>query len=95
LKFCKIIAQGNLTYKKGSWTYSYRTESKTGFTAAQLNSLGKIVANPPGSPAKPAAGWTWFLAGPNQDQSGPDRFIKTLDFLLIEDNEKNQFLYGS
>jgi hypothetical protein len=95
LEFAKIIADGEMTYKKGSWTYSYRIEGKTGFTAAQLNSLGKIVANPPGTPAKPATGWTWFLAGPTQEQSGPDRFVKILDFLLIEDNEKNQFLYGS
>jgi hypothetical protein len=94
ITFAKIIMEGEQTWDKGGWTYSYHTESETGFTAAQLNSLGKIVANPPGSPAKPSTGWTWQLANPNQAQSGPKRFVKTLNFKLIQDNAKNQFLYG-
>jgi len=93
LIFARIIAQGDQTWDRGGWTYSYHTESETGFTTAQLNSLGKIVNNPPGNPQDPGAGWTWMLASPSQSQSGPDRFIKTLDFRLIQDNAKNQFLY--
>jgi len=92
-KFANIIAEGDQTWDRGGWTYSYHTESETGFTSAQLNSLGKIVANPPGNPQDPGAGWTWMLASPSQSQSGLDRFIKTLDFRLIQDNDKNQFLY--
>jgi hypothetical protein len=95
VQFANIIMEGEHTWDKGGWTYSYHTESETGFTAAQLNSLGKIVANPPGSPTKPSTGWTWQLANPNQAQSGPKRFVKTLNFKLIQDNAKNQFLYGS
>ena len=94
IEFANIIAGGETTWDRGGWTYSYHTESETGFTAAQLNSLGKIVANPPGNPKKPNTGWTWMLAYPNQTQSGEDRFMKTLDFRLIRDNAKNQFLYG-
>jgi hypothetical protein len=94
IEFIKIIAEGDTTWDRGGWTYSYHTESETGFTAAQLNSLGKIVANPPGNPQKPSSGYTWQLASPNQTQSGQDRFMKTLDFRLIRDNAKNQFLYG-
>jgi hypothetical protein len=94
LMFVKIIAEGESTWDRGGWTYSYHTESETGFTAAQLNKLGKIVPNPPGNPQKPGTGWTWLLASPNQTQSGLDRFMKTLDFRLIRDNAKNQFLYG-
>jgi hypothetical protein len=93
LMFAKIIQGGDQTWDRGGWTYSYHTESETGFTSAQLNSLGKIVANPPGNPQDPGAGWTWMLASPSQSQSGLDRFIKTLDFRLIQDNDKNQFLY--
>jgi hypothetical protein len=93
LMFLKIISEGDQTWDRGGWTYSYHTESETGFTSAQLNSLGKIVANPPGNPQDPGAGWTWMLASPSQSQSGLDRFIKTLDFRLIQDNDKNQFLY--
>jgi len=93
LTFARIIAQGDQTWDRGGWTYSYHTESETGFTSAQLNSLGKIVANPPGNPQDPGAGWTWMLVSPSQSQSGLDRFIKTLDFRLIQDNDKNQFLY--
>jgi len=52
IQFANIIAEGDQTWDKGGWTYSYHTESETGFTAAQLNSLGKIVANPPGNPKK-------------------------------------------
>lgn len=92
--FANIITEGDTTWDRGGWTYSYHTESETGFTSAQLNSLGKIVANPPGNPQKPSSGWTWQLASPNQTQSGQDRFMKTLDFRLIRDNAKNQFLYG-
>ena len=93
IDFANIIAEGDQTWDRGGWTYSYHTESEKGFTAAQLNSLGKIVTNPPGSPQDPGAGWTWMLASPSQSQSGKDRFIKTLDFRLIQDNAKNQFLY--
>jgi hypothetical protein len=95
ITFANMIAEGDTTWDRGGWTYSYHTESETGFTSAQLNSLGKIVENPPGSPKKPGAGWTWMLASPNQSQSGDNRFIKTLDFRLIQDNAKNQFLYGA
>jgi hypothetical protein len=94
-QFIKIIAEGESTWDVGGWTYSYHTESAKGFTASQLNSLGKIVANPPGDPVKPSSGWTWQLVSPNQSQSGQDRFMKTLDFRLIRDNETNQFLYGA
>jgi hypothetical protein len=93
--FANIIAEGDTTYRKGGWTYSYQTESETGFPSAQLSSLGKIVANPPGDPVDPGTGWTWLLTSPNQGQSGPKRFVKSLDFQLIRDNAKNQFLYGS
>ena len=95
INFANIIAGGESTWDRGGWTYSYHTESEEGFTAAQLNSLGKIVANPPGNPQKPSTGWTWLLASPNQTQSGQDRFMKTLDFRLIRNNAKNQFLYGA
>jgi hypothetical protein len=94
IEFANIIAEGESTWDRGGWTYSYHTESETGFTAAQLNKLGKIVPNPPGNPQKPGTGWTWLLASPNQTQSGLDRFMKTIDFRLIRDNAKNQFLYG-
>jgi hypothetical protein len=94
IHFANIIAEGDQTWDRGGWTYSYHTESEEGFTAAQLNSLGKIISDPPGDPQKPGAGWTWMLASPNQSQSGLDRFIKTLDFRLIQDNAKNQFLYN-
>lgn len=95
ITFARIIAEGETTYRKGGWTYSYNTESETGFPATQLNSLGKIVASPPGSPIDPGAGWTWLLTAPNQTQNGPKRFTKVLDFQLIPNNAKNQFLYGS
>jgi len=93
MMFANIIAEGEQTYDRGGWTYTYHTESETGFTSAQLNSLGKIVATPPGNPKKPGSGWTWLLASPNQTQSGDNRFIKSLDFRLIPNNAKNQFLY--
>jgi hypothetical protein len=93
--FANIIAEGDQTWDRGGWTYSYHTEGSSGFTESDINSLGKIVANPPGNPTKPSSGWTWQLASPNQSQSGQDRFMKTLDYRLIRDNEKNQFLYGS
>jgi len=92
--FADIIAEGETTWDRAGWTYSYHTEGSTPFTSAQLNSLNKIVANPPGDPKKPSTGWCYMLASANQTQSGEDRFMKTLDFRLIPDNDKNQFLYG-
>ena len=94
LIFAKMIASGRTSYDAPSWTYHYRTEGSTGFTGAQLASLGKIIATPQGSPADPGAGWTWQLVGPEQDQSGPDRFIKELNYKLIRDNAENQLLYA-
>jgi hypothetical protein len=93
LIFAQMIAQGEQTWDRGGWTYSYHTESEEGFTPAQLNLLGKIVATPPGKPEKPNVNWTWMLASPSQSQSGLDRFIKTLDFRLIQNTDKNIFLY--
>ena len=93
LEFAKIIAGGETTWDRAGWTYSYHTEGSKPFTSAQLNSLNKIVANPPGSPQKPSADWCYMLASANQTQSGPERFMKTLDFRLIPDNAKNRFLY--
>lgn len=95
LTFAKMIAEGRNTGKKPSWTYSVREESETGFTGAQLSSLGKIVTNPPGNPVDPGSGWTWMLVGPQQEQNGENRFYKDLQFLLIEDNDENKMLYGS
>jgi len=95
LIFAKMISQGKTTYKQPSWTYTVREESERGFTSAQLAKLGKIVASPPGSPANPGSGWTWLLVGPSQEQSGEKRYFKDLNFLLIEDNDENQMLYGS
>jgi predicted secreted protein len=92
--FAVIISEGETTYDRGGWTYSYHTESETGFTSAELNAIGKIDLQPPGNPKKPSSGYTWQLAAPNQSQSGDNRFMKTLDFRLIPDNAKNQFLYG-
>ena len=93
LIFAKMIAQGKTTAPLPSWNYVYRTESKTGFTTSQLNTLNKIVANPPGDPTKPSADWTWLLVGPDQSQSGPDRFIKELSFQLIPNTDENQMLH--
>lgn len=92
LKFARLIALGKTTFKKPAWTYTVREESRTGFTTAQLSKLGKF-ANPPGDPPDPGSGWKWMLTGPNQEQSGESRFIKDTTFLLIEDNDDNDFLY--
>ena len=94
IQFAQIIIEGETTWDRAGWTYSYHTEGSTPFTSAQLNSLNKIVANPPGNPKKPSSDWCYMLASANQTQSGEDRFMKTLDFRLIPDNAKNQFLYG-
>lgn len=93
-KFIRMIGQNKTTFKKPSWNYTQRSNSKTGFTSAQLATLGHIVANPPGNPTDPGTGYTWLSIGPSQEQSGPDLFYKDLPFMLIEDNDENQFLYG-
>jgi hypothetical protein len=95
ITFATIINGGETTWDRAGWTYSYHTEGSVPFTTSQLNSLNKIVANPPGNPQKPSSAWTYMLASANQTQSGEDRFMKTLDFRLIPDNAKNQFLYGA
>jgi hypothetical protein len=95
LMFLKIIAEGESTWDRAGWTYSYHTEGSEPFTAEQLNLLNKIVESPPGDAKKPSSGWTYMLASANQTQSGEERYIKTLDFRLIPDNAKNQFLYGA
>ena len=92
-EFANIIAGGETTWDRAGWTYSYHTEGSKPFTSAELNSLNKIVDNPPGDPKKPSNGWCYMLASVNQTQSGPERFMKTLDFRLIPDNAKNRFLY--
>ena len=95
IEFANIIAGGETTWDRAGWTYSYHTEGSKPFTSAQLNSLNKIVADPPGDPTKPSNNWVYMLASVNQTQSGKDRFMKTLDFRLIPKNAKNEFLYGA
>jgi hypothetical protein len=95
IEFANIIAGGETTWDRAGWTYSYHTEGSEPFTAEQLNLLNKIVESPPGDAKKPSSGWTYMLASANQTQSGEERYIKTLDFRLIPDNAKNQFLYGA
>jgi len=95
LEYARLIAQDKITCKRPAWTWTVRTEGSTGFTAAQLSSAGKIVANPQGSPPTPSSGYTWFFVGPDQEQSGEKRFVKDLTYQLIADNAENQFLYGA
>ena len=94
LLFATLISEGQTTMDYPSWNYNYRTESKTGFTAAQLAALGKIITSPLGNPTSPGSDWTWQLVGPNQDQSGPDRFFKELNYKLIPNTAPNRMLYA-
>ena len=94
LLFAIMIAEGQTTMDYPSWNYNFRTESKTGFTSAQLAALGKIIASPLGNPTSPGADWTWQLVGPNQDQSGQDRFVKDLNYKLIPNTARNRMLYA-
>jgi len=95
LTFARLISQDKATFKRPAWSYTVRTEGSTGFTPAQLNKAGKIVANPQGNPPTPSSSYTWFFVGPDQEQSGEKRFVKDLQYQLIPDNDENQFLYGS
>lgn len=94
LQYARLIAQGRVTFKRPAWTWTVRTEGSKGFTNAQLNSAGKIVNNPQGNPPTPSGGYVWFFVGPDQEQSGDNRFVKDLTYQLIPDTEENQFLYG-
>jgi hypothetical protein len=93
LDYARMIAQGRMTCKRPAWTYTVRTEGSSGFTSAQLNSAGKIVANPQGNPPTPSSSYCWFFVGPDQEQSGDKRFVKDLTYQLIPDTDENRFLY--
>lgn len=93
LGYARLIAQDRLTAKRPAWTWTVRTEGSSGFTAAQLNKAGKIVANPLGNPPTPSNDYCWLFVGPDQEQSGEKRFIKDLTYQLIPDTDENRFLY--
>ena len=93
LAYARLIAQDKVTVKRPAWTWTVRTEGSSGFTAAQLNKAGKIVANPLGNPPTPSNDYCWFFVGPDQEQSGEKRFIKDLTYQLIPDTDENRFLY--
>jgi len=93
LGYARLIAQDKMTAKRPAWTWTVRTEGSNGFTNTQLNSAGKIVSNPVGSPPTPSGGYCWFFVGPDQEQSGEGRFVKDLTYQLIPDTDDNRFLY--
>lgn len=93
LVFAKMVAQGKTTFKKPSYTWTVREESEYGFTSEQLSKLGEVV-NPPGNPPSPGSAWKWMLTGPSQEQSGEGRFFKDSTYLLVANNEENNFLYN-
>jgi len=93
--FAARIAQGDTTYEFGTYDYTHRWEDNEGISAAKMNELGKIVANPSGSPPKPGAGRNWLLVGVNEEQygSGEFRFTNELQYLLSDEGGWDSFLY--
>lgn len=93
-EFAKRITEGKTTYRRGSFEWTKRWEGSAGLTAAQLNSLSRVIA-PPGNPPTPNGGRDWMLAGANQEQTGPDdgyRFRNEVVFSLSERGGHDAFL---
>lgn len=98
-EFALRIMQGISTYRRAGYTWSKRWDASAPITAAQLNLVGKIVANPPGDPPSPQ-NRDWLLTAANIDQRGEEGaqgtvYNNELVFELSEQEGWDEFLYGT
>jgi hypothetical protein len=95
--FAILFTQGETSYKGAGFTWSKRWTGTEPITAAQLNLLGKIVANPPGNPPTPSGDRDWLLAYANIEQQGEinanPTFTNELVFELSEPGGWDTFLH--
>jgi hypothetical protein len=91
ISFATLIAQGQTTYQKSSYTWNEATEGEDQLTPAQINKLGHI-STPRGDPPEPAGTRNWMLTSVSQSQSG-ELYRTTLEWMLSEEGGFNDFLY--
>lgn len=92
LSFAELIAEGQTTYLRPTFTWTETTHGNTGLNTAQINSLGRIVV-PRGGPPEPGGGRDWMLTNATQEQRG-ELFQTRLEWTLSERGGHNEFLYS-
>ena len=91
----KRLQQGMTTYKRPVYTWTKTEESETGFTASEINDLGKI-STPDGDPPEANGSRDWQLWSVDQLQRGTSNpvYSKNLVWILSERGGHDSFLYG-
>jgi hypothetical protein len=88
----KIVEEGWKTYQAATSEWTTSRSNAGGLADSDLVKLGKIDT-PDGNPAKPP-GTVWFMSGSTESRTVGTASSWSITWTLIDDNEKNQKLYG-
>lgn len=91
IQFRNLIAQGQVTYRFPSVTWTETSEGTSPMTSSQINKLGRI-SNPRGNPPEAAGSRNWMLVSASQEQRG-DLYQTELSWELSDKDGHNSFLY--
>jgi len=96
IQFAQRITEGRTSFRGAGFTWTKRWSALSPIPSAQLNALGKITNNPPGSPPTPSGNRDWLLVAANIEQSGEidanPTFTNELVFELSEQGGHDEFL---
>lgn len=89
--FAAIIARGDTTYLKPSFTWLEMAEGTDAIPSTQLNKLGHI-ATPKGDPPTPSGGRNWLMTSATQEETA-GTYRTSIEWTLSERLGFDSFLY--
>ena len=87
-----IVTKGWRTYQATTSEWTKTRTNAGGLQSSDVASMGKIDS-PDGNPATPP-GMVWFMSGSTESRTVGTSSSTSITWTLIDDNEKNQVLYG-
>lgn len=88
----KIVGLGWKTYQAATSEWTKTRTNAGGLQSSDVANMGKID-NPDGDPATPPD-MVWFMSGSTESRTVGTSSSTSITWTLIDDNEKNQKLYG-
>jgi hypothetical protein len=88
----KIVEQGWRTYQAATSEWTKTRSNAGGLQNSDIANMGKIDT-PDGNPATPPEK-VWFMSGSTESRAVGSAASYSITWTLIDDNEKNQKLYG-
>lgn len=88
----RIVEAGWRTYQAAVSEWTKSRSNAGGLPQSEIANFGKIDS-PPGNPATPL-GMVWFMSGATESRTLGSGASWSITWTTIDDNEKNQKLYG-